>query len=301
MRLLNAFVCLLVVVASSLRADEPYPRDLVNFTPYQTNPVFKGEGPGHWDERIRERGWILHEDGKYRMWFTGYVDKPGSTRQLGYAVSEDGIKWLRYPINPLDQTHWIEDMTVIRDGETLYMFAEGPNDEAQLLSSTDGIKWKHLGKLDVRLANGEPISAGPYGTPAAWKENGVWYLFYERRDLGIWLATSTDMKVWTNVSDEPVIKPGPEPYDARAVAMNQIIKQDGKYYASYHGHGKEGTGRWVSCLASSPDLKTWTKYEKNPLFPAEKNKSSAIYVPDGKKFRLYTMHDRVELHLPAQK
>ena len=27
------------------------------------------------------------------------------------------------------------------------------------------------------------------------KEKAVWYLFYERDDLGIWLATSKDLKV----------------------------------------------------------------------------------------------------------
>jgi len=292
-------LCSLLVITVALRSDEPYPRDLIDFHLYPENPVFKGAGPGQWDEKIRERGWILHENGEYRLWFTGYVNKVGSIRQLGYATSPDGIHWTRSAQNPLEATQWIEDVMVVRDGTTLYMFAEGHNDETQLFSSSDGIHWKHLGKLDVRHANGEPISPGPFGTPTAWKENDLWYFFYERRDLGIWVATSKDMKVWTNLNDEPVIKPGPEEYDARAVAMNQIIKHDGKYYASYHGHAKEGVARWVSCLASSPDLRTWTKYSKNPLFPPEKNKSSAIFVPDGKKYRLYTMHDRVELHLPV--
>lgn len=292
--------CSLLTLAIALRADEPFPRDLVEFKPFPENPVFKGEGAGHWDEKIRERGWILHENGEYRLWFTGYVNKVGSIRQLGYATSPDGIHWTRFAQNPLIPMRWIEDVMIVRDGETLYMFAEGLNDEAQLLLSKDGIHWTSLGKMDVRLSNGEPISPGPFGTPTAWKENDLWYFFYERRDLGVWVATSKDMKVWTNLTDEPVIKPGPEEYDARAVAMNQIIKHDGKYYASYHGHGKEGVGRWVSCLASSPDLRTWKKYSNNPLFPAEKNKSSAIYVPDGKGYRLYTMHDRVELHLPSE-
>ena len=300
MRAFILFFCAFVPAFSSLLADETYPRELIEFTPYQGNPVFDGEGPGHWDERIRERGWILREDDQYRLWYTGYVDKPGSIRQLGYATSDDGIHWNRYSKNPLDTTRSIEDMAVIRDGETLFMFAEGLHDKAQLLSSNDGITWTHLGKMDVRQTNGQPISAGPYGTPTPWKEKGIWFLFYERRDLGIWVATSTDMKVWTNLSDEPVIRPGPEPYDFRTVAMNQIIKHEGTYYASYHGHGKEGKGRWVSCLASSSDLRTWTKYAKNPLFPPEKNKSSTIFVPDGKGYRLYTMHDHVELHLPKE-
>jgi len=40
---------------------------------FEGNPVFKGGGPGQWDEQIRERGWILKEDGVYHLWYTGYT------------------------------------------------------------------------------------------------------------------------------------------------------------------------------------------------------------------------------------
>ena len=71
-----------------------------------------------------------------------------------------------------------------------------------------------------------------------WFENGTWYLFYERGDQGIWLAVSKDLKVWTNVRDDPVIAMGPEPYDKTAVALNQIVKRDGIYYGLYHANLK---------------------------------------------------------------
>ena len=89
---------------------------------------------------------------------------------------------------------------VVRHEGTFYMFAEGRGDQAQLLSSKDGIQWKRLGTLDVRKTNGKPIEPGPYGTPTAWVEDGKWYLFYERRDLGIWLAESRDMRVFVPAS-----------------------------------------------------------------------------------------------------
>ena len=114
------------------------------------------------------------------------------------------------------------------------MFAEGKGDIAHQLTSPDGLHWDDLGSLDVRTAAGAPISPGPYGTPTAWFEDGTWYLFYERGDQGVWLATSKDRRVWTNVQDTPVLAMGPEPYDRHAVAMNQVIKRDGVYYAFYH-------------------------------------------------------------------
>ncbi len=52
-------------------------------------------------------------------------------------------------------------------------------------------------------SDGNPISKGSYGTPSIWYENGLWYLFYEREDLGIWLATSPDLRYgptnWMNL------------------------------------------------------------------------------------------------------
>jgi dienelactone hydrolase len=190
-------------------------------------------------------------------------------------------------------------MIVVKHDDTYYMFAEGKHDIAQLLTSADGIHWTLVGPLDIRLTDGQPISAGPRGTPTAYFENDTWYLFYERRDLGIWLATSKDTKVWRNVDDEPVIKLGPNVYDDRQIAMNQIVKHNGYYYAYFHGSGHEKPRLWSTNVAVSKDLVHWTKYRDNPLLPIEDNKSSGILVHDGKQFRLYTMHAKVEAHFPS--
>ncbi|MGL4462211.1 MAG: glycosylase, partial [Planctomycetia bacterium] len=116
--------------------------------------------------------------------------------------------------------------------------------------------------------------------------------------LGIWRATSTDRKVWTNVSDEPVIGLGPKQYDAAAVALNQIVKRDGRYYAYYHGStGGVKPWKWTTCIAVSDDLNRWTKFAGNPLLHGDE--SSGIVVPDGEGFRLYTMHGAVRLHRAA--
>lgn len=277
-----------------------FPPELVRFSPYKINPVFAAE-PGKWDARIRERGWIMIEDGVYKMWYTGY-DSPDGTRLLGYATSKDGIAWTRHPKNPLVKDLWIEDMMIVKNDGKYWMFAEGVNDRAHLLVSENGIDWKGLGKLDIRKKNGQPISDGPYGTPTAWLEDGLWHLFYERDDLGVWLATSKDMKTWTNVQDEPVLKPGPGEYDRDLIALNQIIKHQGRYYAYYHGSARSGPNKklWSTNIATSTDLIHWEKYADNPLLPIAENKSSGIVVHDGTQYRLYTMHPAVYLHLPRK-
>ena len=48
---------------------------MVDFVPYEGNPVFAGTGTDTWDRVIRERGFILREGNTYHMWDTGYADR----------------------------------------------------------------------------------------------------------------------------------------------------------------------------------------------------------------------------------
>ncbi len=204
--------------------------------------MFTGES-SQWDQQIRERGWILKHDGQYYLWYTGYVDKKQRHR-LGLAKSSDGVTWTRHQASPIFGDAWVEDMMVVKVGDTFHMFAEGENDVAQRLESQDGINWKRMGPIEIRQTNGHPITPGPYGTPTAWHEDGKWWLFYERRDQGVWLATSTDLVRWDHVQDEPVLKRGDSGYDQYAIALNQIVKRDGVYYAYYHGSARADWKEW---------------------------------------------------------
>ena len=298
-----AFLCVFASLRCPTAHAEDFPPELTNFAASKDNPVFVARGEGHWDVKIRERGWILFDakakpdQPAWRMWYTGYDGTREGTTSLDYATSKDGLTWKRNP-QPIYSEHWVEDMMVVPHDGMLYMFAEGAGDQSQLLESKDGIQWRRVGALDIRKKNGDRIEPGPYGTPTGYYEAGTWYLFYERHDAGIWLATSKDMRIWRNVQDEPVISPGPEEFDLDLVALNQIFKHKGRYYASYHG-SKQGSKLWASNVAVSEDLIHWTKH-KGALFPKEENKSSGVFVHDGKQFRLYTMHDQVHVHFPAK-
>jgi len=301
----------LVLVISTLPACKPkqkaeisseatdFPKELVEFTPYEHNPVFSGTNTENWDKLIRERGFILFEDGKYKMWYTGYNGGDNDPKYLGYATSDDGISWVRFPKNPIFKEKWTEDMSVTRYEGKYYMYAEGKNDIAHLLTSDDGIKWQEKGDLIILTSRGDTIP-GPYGTPSLWIENGKWHLLYERNDEAIWLAVSNDHRTWTNVQDEPVMGKGPGSYDSGALAVNQIIKYRDKYYIYYHGSSNSGwntpgvSSLWTSNVAMSTNLIHWVKYPKNPI--VEGDHSSPIVVPDGDKFRLYTMHHEVWLY-----
>jgi predicted GH43/DUF377 family glycosyl hydrolase len=277
---------------------DPAPWALVAWTPIPDNPVFSGSGRDTWDRKIRERGYVLlGDDDIYHLWYTGYATDQPPTMSLGHATSHDGIHWTRDAANPIFHQSWVEDVCVVKHDGSYSMFAEGKNDIAHLLTSPDGIHWTDLKALDVRKTDGSPIGPGPFGTPTVWFENGTWSLFYERRDQGVWLATSNDRKIWTNVQDDPVIAMGPEPYDRTAVAVNQIVKRDGRYYAIYHANSQRPWKDWTTCVARSRDLVHWEKYPGNPI--VRNNCSSGIIVrtPQGQD-RLYTMHPDVKVFAP---
>ena len=277
-------------------SNKEFPEELIHFVPYKNNPVFAATGTATWDNQIRERGWIRKEGNEWYLWYTGYTNID-SIKFLGYATSHDGITWTRYKDNPIYSSGWIEDVCVVKSGDIYYMFSEGKGDTAHMLTSTDRIHWTEKGNLDIRLTNGSPLSKGPFGTPAVLKEKNIWYLFYERDDKGIWLATSKDLKTWANAQDEPVLKCGPETYDQYAVAMDIVIKYKGLYYGYYHASAFEDWREWSSNVAVSRDLVHWKKYPNNPI--VGNDKSSPIIVHDGKRYRLYTMHPEVNLYFPA--
>ena len=289
-------VAALLVMGVDALADD-FPRELVNWTPVVGNPVFQGTGADTWDKKIRERGYVLIEDGTYHLWYTGYNDDRSPDRLLGHATSQDGLRWTRDQSNPIFKNSWTEDVFILKRNGEYIMFAEGKNDIAHQLVSTDRTHWKDLGSIDIRKTDGTPIGPGPYGTPTAWEENGTWFLFYERGDQGVWLATSKDRKVWTNVQDTPVLSMGPEPYDRYAVAMNQIIKRGDDYYAFYHANATKPWKDWTSNLARSRDLVHWEKYPGNPI--VKNNCSSPILVTTPEGDRLYTMHPDVKVFRPA--
>jgi predicted GH43/DUF377 family glycosyl hydrolase len=283
----------LAINASGVLAQNTFPSELVNFKEYPGNPIFTGTNLDTWDKQIRERGFILKEGPNYHLWFTGYSpDSP--TKFLGYATSKDGIHFERFTKETIHPGQWVEDMCVVKSGKTYYMFAEGEGDIAHMLVSTDRVHWQEKGNLDIRNVDGSSIRKGAYGTPTVIRAKGVWNLFYERDDLGIWLATSKDLKTWTNVQDEPVIKMGPDAYDLFAVAMNQVIHYKGLYYGYYHASAFKDWHEWSTNIAVSSDLIHWKKYEKNPIMG--NNQSSGMVLKDGKGFRLYTMHRKVNLY-----
>jgi beta-1,2-mannobiose phosphorylase / 1,2-beta-oligomannan phosphorylase len=298
--ILSVFSVAAVAKATDTPRGPEFPDELVEFEPDSRAVIFAGTGKNTWDQKIRERSWILREGKTWRMWYDGYNDNRTPTHFLGYATSENGRQWKRTSDDPVYDKSWIEDICVVRHGGAYYLFSEGRDDFTHLLKSKDGRQWMEQGDLDLRRVDGRPIPPGPYGTPSVWVEKGIWYLFYERNDAAVWLASSKDLRTWTNVQDEPVLKCGPEAYDHYAVAFDQVIRYKGRYYAYYHASAHPKWRDWSTNLAVSTNLVHWKKYPGNPVLPvdpADPQRSSAFLVQDGNRFRLYATHPDVKVYI----
>jgi len=295
-------ICLAVFLfGNSCQDQNQIPRGLIEFKPYADNPVFAGAPAGSWDPTIRERGWVMFEDGLHHLWYTGYAE-PDGIKQLGYATSPDGIIWNKHEKNPLNPDSWIEDVSVYKFGSVYFMMAEGVHDWPHLLTSTDRLNWTEQGSLLIHDPDGAPI-ADPAdenshaGTPILLKEHDRWLLYFERSDTAVWLATSMDSIPlnWTKVQKEPVLSPGPGKYDNIALAADCIVKIDHRYCMYYHATAETPWNRWCVCLAYSDDLIHWTKYEKNPIgyygdapMLVFNGKACLLFVTDsGREMKLY--------------
>jgi len=293
-RYISMVFCLAIVLhLFPAQSQTLFPDVLVKFKPLIKEAVFSGTGSQTWDQQIRERGYILKEKDGYHLWYTGY-SKSSPIKNLGYATSKNGLDWKRHGNNPINPQQWIEDVFVIKKGKNYYMFAEGKGDTTHLLVSKNKTDWQELGNLRILKTNGQAIEKGAFGTPCVIAVDDTYYLFYERDDLGIWLAKSSNLIDWVNVQDQPVLEMGPEPYDKFGVAINQVIFYQGYYYAYYHATAFKDWREWSSNVAVSKDLIHWTKYPQNPIIG--NNESSNIIVPDGQGFRLYTMHSKVHVY-----
>ena len=149
---------------------------------------------GTWDSLLVGRPSVLHEDGRFRMWYDGRRDLPigapaegvpksdRSVRAVGYAESGDGLTWTRPQTEPV----FGEDaggVHVVRVGATLVMTFES-REGTRLATSPDGLTWQSQGLLVDR--SGTDIDRFGHVTPFLLVEPESVTLFAGAASSGSW-------------------------------------------------------------------------------------------------------------------
>jgi len=148
-------------------------------------------GPNDWDASRVHAPCVLYNpswDPPFKMWYTGYDSN--LVGRIGYAHSEDGINWVKYPPPVLDlgppgawDSASLHDPTVIFDGSMLHMWYGGTDENGigriGYATSTDlGFHWtKWEMVLDI-------------GPPGSWEDGYIMgpTVLYKDGFYNIWYA-----------------------------------------------------------------------------------------------------------------
>ena len=174
-------------------------------------PVLTAGQPGNWDDNSVGMGYIIKENGVYKYYYSGNREPHTGMRQIGLAVSQDGINWEKYPDPVLqsDSSQWFLGVhAVIKINNVYYMYYESSSEfdytfNINLATSKDGIHWIKYDRnpIIVPSQSWEQGSIG-YATITDYN-NGYMMTYSNRSQTAIGVAYSNDGITWTKDNQNP--------------------------------------------------------------------------------------------------
>ncbi len=176
------------------------------------SPVLTAGQGGTWDDNSVEMGYVLKENGIYKLYFIGTKEPNSGMRQIGLATSSDGIHWQKYTVPILQSTSsqfFLGVNSVIKINDIYYMYygASPENDykfNICLATSTDGVNWIRFDNNPI-IAPTEDWENGSIGYATIVKtENGFKMTYSNGSQNKVGMAYSTDGIHWTKEVSNPV-------------------------------------------------------------------------------------------------
>ncbi len=193
------------------------------FTLYSDQPVIPhGDKPADWDYQYTDPGALIYHDGKFHMFRNGFNAWPGSV-QIGYATSDNGLKWTEVTPDPVMMTKDVP-------------YAKVAALASDVMVQDDGTWVMYFYTWNSTSSTG---ADGAIGRATAKQPTGPW-----------------------TPDAEPVLKPGSEgSWDDLRVSAPHVVKTDRGYTMYYSGSQKKNGLYTRVGMAISTDGITWTKYD----------------------------------------
>lgn len=233
--LITLLLALASVVPARAAAPEP---DLTRLrTPYKLNRYVlqKSDEPKEFDSNYATCPNVFRENGRFYMTYVGH---DGIGYQTGLACSDDLLNWKKLGL----------------------IIGRDPTSQFRRYS---------IGLTSVLRENGLFTAGEPKKVNGRYL--GSWLAFPEQgHEAGpavIGLAWSDDLKHW-DLTD-PVLRPeeGAE-WERGGLYKSYLLEEGGTYYLFYNAKNKtRGPWREQTGLASSRDLRVWTRHPGNPIIP----------------------------------
>jgi predicted GH43/DUF377 family glycosyl hydrolase len=227
-----------------------------------TNPILEGGGE-YFDSDGVEYCSVLHDEGVYRMYYTGVHGCCGTA--IGLATSPDGTHWTKFAGNPVLvpsingwDSQYVAFPQVYFDGAVYCLYYEGSDGataQTGLATSTDGLSWTKSPTNPV-LSPGGPGSwdegfASPGGV---FSLGGTRFMLYTSRSASgpqtIGLAQSLDGISWSKFPGNPVLTGGGVANWDWTIRAGSVVVRENTLQLWYSGDPVTDGG-WATGYATS--------------------------------------------------
>jgi len=233
---------------------------------FDKNPILKPDKT--WDSWFVRHGCTIREEKEYLMYYTGFN---GEVRQIGLAVSKDGVVFSKYEENPVlkpsdDEKELTNPAVVKWDGKYFMYYcvfmdkSKNQLKRIRVAVSEDGLTWQKIGEAIRVGEEGEWDCHFIEWHSAYVLKDGILLLYegYNGKQWSIGVAFSEDGVNFTKYEKNPIFRPSgvKGAFDEYHVATPFMILEGDRLLLIYSGGESPHypTSLWRLGLARTKEL-----------------------------------------------
>ncbi|MCX6141583.1 MAG: hypothetical protein NTZ35_00035 [Ignavibacteriales bacterium] len=206
----------------------------------KTGPVFEPGASGSWRDKGAISPCVLFDGGIYKMWFVGSKNPFQYQNGIGYATSQDGVKWSVEPQPVLPLTSSIGATwhpSVVKKDNVYYLFVGVSasssiySGDVVLLTSLDGRSWQNRGVVFSAHGDLPWQRSGILPSEVIYDENRfkMFFTAMNVQSFSIGYAESADGVTWTGSGEPPILtSASTAPWPTASVGFPAVLRDGGK-------------------------------------------------------------------------